>query len=210
MVELGEQCDDGNLINGDGCSNLCLLEGGSLLVVITEVVTDPQSDWSDSTNGGSAGLPFDVTPGVGVIDVGDEYIEITNVGAVPVSLNSMTLDMTDTSPEAYLIGSLLGGVVESYSVGANAFFFPAGAVLVIGDPTGDLEDDVFVELKSTVVVTVNDVEVGDTGEAGDGAPNVGANGASTGIADESIHRVPGSFTGDDATDFNATAGDPGV
>lgn len=26
-VEVGEQCDDGNLINGDGCSSLCLVEG---------------------------------------------------------------------------------------------------------------------------------------------------------------------------------------
>jgi cysteine-rich repeat protein len=27
IIDAGEQCDDGNLLNGDGCSNLCQLEG---------------------------------------------------------------------------------------------------------------------------------------------------------------------------------------
>lgn len=27
-LESGEQCDDGNLINGDGCSSICMVEGG--------------------------------------------------------------------------------------------------------------------------------------------------------------------------------------
>ncbi|MFH2063557.1 MAG: fibronectin type III domain-containing protein [bacterium] len=28
MLEEGEQCDDGNIISGDGCSNVCVIEGG--------------------------------------------------------------------------------------------------------------------------------------------------------------------------------------
>ena len=27
IVQTGEQCDDGNLINGDGCSSVCMIEG---------------------------------------------------------------------------------------------------------------------------------------------------------------------------------------
>ncbi len=41
-VEVGEQCDDGNLIDGDGCSSECKLEGGSPPVIDT---TPPEIDY---------------------------------------------------------------------------------------------------------------------------------------------------------------------
>jgi cysteine-rich repeat protein len=30
VLEVGEQCDDGNIVNGDGCSSTCISEGGGL------------------------------------------------------------------------------------------------------------------------------------------------------------------------------------
>jgi hypothetical protein len=38
VLELGEQCDDGNLTNGDGCSAICQLEGGACNDVCAGVV----------------------------------------------------------------------------------------------------------------------------------------------------------------------------
>jgi len=38
-VDTGEECDDGNVVDNDGCNNLCKLPGGHL--VITEVAVSP-------------------------------------------------------------------------------------------------------------------------------------------------------------------------
>ncbi len=51
VLETGEACDDGNLINGDGCSSICEVEDGGS---DDSGSTDGGSDDSGSTDGGSA------------------------------------------------------------------------------------------------------------------------------------------------------------
>src|SRR4029453_14598640 len=160
-VQPPEQCDDGNAIDGDGCDSDCTLTVGVPLaneLCITEVVTDPQRDWSDSS--GAAGLPFDATPGPGPVTAGDpenEYIEIRNPTNRALSLAGVFLRMTDASPEGHLFG--LGSTLEHYSLGANAFFFPPGAVVVIGNPAGEMDDEIYLELLSPTGALITDLEI---------------------------------------------------
>lgn len=62
LVEAGEECDDGNVVDKDGCDNACKLPGGHLL--ITEVAMSPSEA---------------------------EFIEIYNPGATEVALDRVFL-----------------------------------------------------------------------------------------------------------------------
>ncbi|MDJ0864537.1 MAG: hypothetical protein QNK03_00415 [Myxococcota bacterium] len=124
---------------------------------INEIVTDPQRDWNDSV--GPAGLPFDALPGTGAVDAGDEYIEIENVGPVTVRVRDFVLRMTDGTPVSYRIGSGAAGVVERASQG-DIDALPPGAVLVIGNPPGELDDSVLVEIVDPCLGPIDSVEVG--------------------------------------------------
>ena len=191
-------CDDGNpaTFNDTCISGVCT---GSLIssirLRIDEIVTDPQSDWSDNS-----GVQFDSTPGNGVIDTGDEYIEIRNLSNFSVSVRDMVLRMSDSSPGDYVIGSG-GGTVEVYTNGSNADLLQPGHILVIGNPPGDMDNDIVIQvLFNYVLPTV----LGETELGGGGAPS----GNSTGPNDEAILRV--YDTGNDSNDFIHGFGDPGV
>ena len=191
-------CDDGNPAKfNDTCiSGVC---NGSLvssiILRIDEIVTDPKSDWSDNS-----GTPFDSTPGNGVIDTGDEYIEIRNTNNFPVSVRDMVLRMSDSTPEDYVIGSG-GGTVEAYTNGSDVDMLQPGHIVVIGNPPGDMDNDIVIQvLLNYVLPTV----LGETELGGSGAPS----GNSTGPNDEAILRV--SDTGNDSNDFIHGAGDPGA
>jgi len=191
-------CDDGNpaTFNDTCISGVCT---GSLIssirLRIDEIVTDPQSDWSDNS-----GVQFDSTPGNGVIDTGDEYIEIRNLSNFSVSVRDMVLRMSDSSPEDYVIGSG-GGTIEAYTTGSDADMLLPGHILVIGNPSGDMDNDIVIQvLFNYVLPTV----LGETELGGGGAPS----GNSTGPNDEAILRV--YDTGNDSNDFIHGFGDPGV
>jgi len=79
VVEAGEACDDGNLIDGDGCSSACQLEHPQ--VVLNEVV---------------AGDPFG----------GPDWVEILNMGATAIDLRGWSIG--DEKPEHLLYFSDLG------------------------------------------------------------------------------------------------------
>jgi cysteine-rich repeat protein len=58
LVESGEQCDDGNVSDKDGCSNACKLPGGHLL--ITEVAVAPgEAEVVELYNPSSSEVPLD-------------------------------------------------------------------------------------------------------------------------------------------------------
>jgi cysteine-rich repeat protein len=91
-----EQCDDGNLMSGDGCSATCTVEGTP---VVREV--EPNEDGMVSTGGGSTGNDFaitgngpfsaDVIIDAAIMPVGDEDVfVITNPTASPVSVTFQT------------------------------------------------------------------------------------------------------------------------
>jgi cysteine-rich repeat protein len=58
QVEAGEQCDDGNVSDKDGCSNACKLPGGHL--VITEVAVTPgEAEFVEIYNPSATDVPLD-------------------------------------------------------------------------------------------------------------------------------------------------------
>lgn len=58
LKESGEECDDGNVVDKDGCSNLCKLPGGHLL--ITETAASPtEAEFVEIYNPSSATVALD-------------------------------------------------------------------------------------------------------------------------------------------------------
>jgi cysteine-rich repeat protein len=50
IVEGGEQCDDGNLNNGDGCSSICKIEA-----ICGDAVVEPPEQCDDGNTSGGDG-----------------------------------------------------------------------------------------------------------------------------------------------------------
>jgi hypothetical protein len=128
--------------------------------VINEVVGDPQQDWNDS----SGGEPFDNTPGIGVVTTSDEYIELKNVSLITQSLQGYRLLMADGSDTTDCFGFAAVSCTTSatYRVGPSGTLsaVPAGGYVVIGNPTGDILNNVSMTLSdstSTFVDFVNSV-----------------------------------------------------
>ena len=86
VPEAGEQCDDGNVQPGDGCSATCTLEAdiiaGSL--VISEVMANPKA----------------------VGDTAGEWIEIYNPGSVELEMAGLTLQVNAATHVIKPVGSL--------------------------------------------------------------------------------------------------------
>jgi len=73
IVNPGEECDDGNAVNGDGCSNICLLENITPTEVCSNLIDDDQDglvdcDDPDCVNAAACGA----TCGNGVVEAGEE------------------------------------------------------------------------------------------------------------------------------------------
>ena len=162
-------------------------------VVINEVVTDPQTDWS--SNG------FNGVPGSAAVGPADEFVELyIKVGGL--DLAGWTIALNDTSPG---MGDLtpLGAFQVSRYVGGGSFHATAaGAYLVLGSPRGSsMDNTIAIVLKDGQGTVINQVQIG----AG-GAPS----GKSTGHDDEAVARTPnGVNTGDDSADFEKMAATPG-
>jgi hypothetical protein len=180
------------------------------VIVINEVVTDPQQDWSD--NAGGDGIAFNNVPGNGSITDTDEWIELYNAGTTAVNLQAgagWTLGMTDS---ATITLNFLdpGSTVFVFSNGGTLANFKPGEYLVIGNPPGAMNNDVYLVLKSPDGTIVDDVEIGDNPEAdavGDGAPDGGASdGNATGLNDEAVARAPNATdSNNDVADFEKQA-----
>jgi hypothetical protein len=167
-------------------------------VVINEIVADPQRDWNDSSGGGT---PFDATPGNGSVTGADEWVELYNGSDVVVDLTGWTLVMTDTTPASEPIGS--GEAMLSFSASGVLSAFQPGEFLVVGNPKGDLNNTVTLELYDALGVLVDRVALG-----GDGG---GPSGNATGSDDEAIARVPNATdSDDDAADLSARPPTPGA
>ncbi|MFQ5706800.1 MAG: hypothetical protein ACE5HO_05080 [bacterium] len=116
-------------------------------IVINEVVTSPQNDWNDSAGGN--GVAYDNLPGTGTIDVADEWIELYNNDTTAVDLTTGTgweLIMTDATVATLNFATPDPGIVFVFSNGGSLSNFQPGEYLIIGNPPGDMEDNVFVEL----------------------------------------------------------------
>jgi hypothetical protein len=166
--------------------------------VINEIVADPQRDWNDTAG---ATTPFDGTPGTGTVSGADEWIELFNASGAIVDLSGWTLVMTDGTPATEPIGT--GEAVLSFSAGGALAAFQANEYLVIGNPKGDLNNTVTVELRDATGRLVDRLALG-----GDGG---GPSGNATGSDDEAIARVPDATdSDDDAADLRARPPTPGA
>jgi len=170
-------------------------------VVINEVVTNPQQDWSannfDGTIGGNS-TPSDT----------DDWIELY-IGEDNLNLTNWSIEVTDNQ---FFSGSLASGGAFQSSIyfGSGTFLDTrAGDYLVLGNPTGseNITADALIRVMDATGTEIDKVEIGDDIEGdgnGDGAPDGdGAGSLSTGLNDESISRIPNATdTGDDVADFS--------
>lgn len=86
IIEFGEQCDDGNTNNGDGCSSMCQLEGQlgeSCEDFGTNVIylSDFNENTCTRTRFGLLSLGIDKIPSAGIRIVGNDYNNAKNAGA---------------------------------------------------------------------------------------------------------------------------------
>ena len=131
-------------------------------MIITEVVTDPQRDWNDSSGGN--GILFDSISGTGTIGSSDEWIELSNRSEDPVSLKDWRIEMIDGSD-----------ATEVFSQPASTFqFSPGGSLdsvlpgefLVIGNPPGDMKNTLLLRLIDNEETVVDEVNIEDANASG--------------------------------------------
>ncbi|MEQ8275729.1 MAG: Ig-like domain-containing protein [Deltaproteobacteria bacterium] len=128
---------------------------------ITEVVSTALHDWSDSAGGA---VPFDARPGNGAITSTDEWIEIVNDSAEPVSLLSAGLELR-TIDRTPAITKVDGAPALYFGDGGNLRAWWPGEALVVR-PRGDMSQrDLTVELWSGSTL-LDRVTIG-AGESGD-------------------------------------------
>jgi cysteine-rich repeat protein len=107
-VDKFEQCDDGNLINGDGCSSLCQKEGDDFLVVVYTANDPPPTpalqDLPLLTSITQQGITwtFASPQRVGRFVNGDYYVvgsaTITNIQPLPTTTNGQHGSMLNIQP----------------------------------------------------------------------------------------------------------------
>ena len=163
-------------------------------VVVNEVVTDPQTDWSSND--------FNGVPGGGAVSIADQFVEMY-IKTAGLDLAGWTIALNDGSPGS---GDLTSAGVFQVSryVGAGSFHATAaGAYLVLGNPraSSSMSNTILIVLKDDHGTVINQVQLGASG-----APS----GNSSGPADEAVARVPnGEDTGNNAADFVKQAATPG-
>ncbi len=168
-------------------------------VVINEVVTDPQQDWSangfDGTIGGNTVSSTDT----------DEWVELY-IASSEINLTGWTISLEDGSGDIVNQSLAAGGAFSTSNYIVNSMIgsfenTEAGDFLVLGNPTGSgtvqMNNDVQITLRDASGNTVDQVKLG--GGSGE-APS----GSATGISDEAIARIPnGTDTDNSASDFTA-------
>ncbi len=167
------------------------------MVVINEVVTDPQQDWG--------GNNFNGTPGVGAATSGtDEFVELL-IKTGGLNLTGWTIELLDTTPvSGDLTGS--GAFQVSNYFGAGSFAGTvAGDYLVLGNVAGSgaMNNNILIILRDDGGSIIDKAEIGSDPE-GDGDADGAPDGNATDLFDEAVFRYPnGADTDVDALDFIA-------
>jgi hypothetical protein len=169
-------------------------------VVINEVVTDPQQDWSTNN--------FNGVPAAGAVTSTDEFIELF-IRTGGLNLTGWTIELRDSSPVSGTL--IIGGAFQTSNyVGPIGTFSStaSGDYLVLGNVIGSasMNDDILIILRDNFGNIIDQVELGDDLELdglGDGAPDgAGRGGNAAGIPDEAVFRYPnGMDTNNDVADF---------
>lgn len=153
FLENNEQCDDGNLINGDGCSSVCLTEtvvpvcGNSTL----ETGESCDDDNSASGDGCSVLCQLEITSENTEIYINEfvadpvtgsnEWIELYTVSTAPINLTNWSIEDgagTKTRLSGTIGGSNLFLVVEKPSGALNN----AGDAIIVRNQNGEIVDQV--------------------------------------------------------------------
>ncbi len=141
-------------------------------VLITEIVTDPQQDFSDSAEGD--GIGFNSVVGTGTISTTDEYVEIFNGTPDVLDVSQWTLNMLDGSDESQLLSD--ESLTTFFDLGGSVASLGAGEFAVLGNPAGSLNNTITVELYNELNELVDSVDVDDAN--------------ATGLEDEAFTRLP--------------------
>ena len=161
-------------------------------VIINEIVTDPQQDWSTND--------FNGILGTGSINQGtDEFIELY-IKTAGLDLTNWTIELLDGTN---VIGALTstGAFDDSNYITSGSGTFTnteIGDFLVLGDVdgTGKMNNSITINLKDSGGVII------DTVTLGAGAVEAPSGNAGT-IGDESVQRIPnGTDTDIDDSDFS--------
>ncbi|HMQ51222.1 MAG TPA: lamin tail domain-containing protein [Anaerolineae bacterium] len=171
------------------------------MVVINEVVTDPQQDWSSNN--------FNGVPGAGTISSIDEFIELL-IKTDGLDLTGWTLDLLDGSNVSGDLTAVGAFDVSNY-LGTGTFTRTvAGDYLVLGNVTGSgqMSNDILLVLKDHTGQIIDQVEIGSDPQGdgpADGAPDGTAiGGDASGLGNEAVFRYPnGTDTDNDVADFRA-------
>ncbi|EKD41752.1 MAG: hypothetical protein ACD_73C00548G0001 [uncultured bacterium] len=111
-------------------------------IIISEVITDPQQDWNDSSGGN--GVPFDAISGNGTIGTTDEWIELKNISGDVVDLTFWSVNFHDGSDETFFFSESTDEILFSDSGSVDSF--NSQETLVITDPPGDMKNVITIEL----------------------------------------------------------------
>jgi hypothetical protein len=174
-------------------------------VIINEVCVEAQQDWDHSSDNGT---PFSVTPGSDATDTSsaDEWIEL-QVSATGQSVNMTNFvvevfngpSIDDASLQVTTLNATKATRGEIQFSSGTLANVPAGARVVVGNPTGSMNNDLYLVVRDATGLILDEVEIGgltaatDRGGdgvegAGAGAPDEKVNGNSSGLGDETIIR----------------------
>lgn len=182
-----------DLTNGDYFTFAEGPVGGIPVVLISEVITDPQLDWSEDE--------FH-NPNLGTADVGseDEWVELF-ITENNLDLSDWTIELIDG---ASANGSLEAGDVFTFSnynslTGGLFQATDSGDFVILGDPTGVLSNDQHVILRNQDGNVVDQVIIENISRG------TGFDGNADDAENESVTRLfNDSDTNDDASDFVKT------
>ena len=168
--------------------NLTISFGQS--VVINEIVTDPQQDWSSTS--------FTTPPGYSS-GSNDEWIELY-IKSASIDLTGWTIELNDGSNVSGNLTSTGAFAVSNYITSGTGSFTnsEAGDFLVLGNVVGggNINNSITINLKDSTGLIIDTVTLG--GGAGE-APN----GNAGTIGDESVQRIPnGTDTDTHDSDFS--------
>ncbi len=160
-------------------------------VVINEIITDPQTDWSTNS--------FNGTDGGGTISNVDEAIELY-IKTDGIDLNGWTIELVDGTD---VIGGLTntGAFDVSNYISSNGGAFnntKNGDFLVLGNvnSSGAINNNITITLKNAIGTVIDTVTLG-------GGTNEAPSGNASSITDESVQRTSnGVDTNTDNADFS--------
>ena len=159
-------------------------------VIINEIVTDPQQDWSSTY--------FTTPPGYSS-GSNDEWIELY-IRSASIDLTGWTIELIDGTNVSGNLTSTGAFAVSNYITSGTGSFTnsEAGDFLVLGNVVGDgnINNNITINLKDSTGLIIDTVTLGGgAGEAPSG--NAGT------IGDESVQRIPnGTDTNTHDSDFS--------